>query len=93
MVVKPEHLRALTTLGERSGLITSRAGRLTVVTPGEAAVRCPRGEARLVATRGDLLDAGLRVSWAVGRLTGPVVEVCTAEAASLTAAERGEHRV
>ncbi|MER0477047.1 hypothetical protein ABR737_01510 [Streptomyces sp. Edi2] len=49
-----------------------------------------RGEKRLLATSADLLDldAGLRVSWRAGRLTGPVVDVCTAEAAAFNAAER-----
>ncbi|MFK0047818.1 hypothetical protein ACIQU4_27785 [Streptomyces sp. NPDC090741] len=43
---------------------------------------------RLLATRSDLLDAGLRESWRAGRLTGPVVEVCAREAAALNEAER-----
>ncbi|MFD8609450.1 hypothetical protein [Streptomyces sp. NPDC059631] len=92
--VQPEHLRALTPLvdderRDRSVLVADPAGTLTVVTPETAAAGCLAGELRLVATRADLLDAGLTESWRAGRLTGPVVEVCTAEAASLTAFERG----
>ncbi|MFD8707699.1 hypothetical protein ACFV1W_34810 [Kitasatospora sp. NPDC059648] len=37
----------------------------------------------------DHLDTGLVESWKAGRLVGPVVKVCAAEAALLTAAERG----
>ncbi|MFD8316167.1 hypothetical protein [Kitasatospora purpeofusca] len=90
--VKPEHLRALTVLvGEeqrdRSVLVADRAGRLSVVTADAAGAGCLAGELRLLATRADLLDTGLTESWRAGRLTGPVVEVCTAEAASLNAAE------
>ncbi|MFE9252879.1 hypothetical protein [Streptomyces sp. NPDC007088] len=89
----PEHLRALTPLvddegRDRSVLVADRAGKLTVVTPDTAMAGCLTGELRLLATRADLLDAGLRKSWQAGRLTGPVVEVCTAEAASLNASER-----
>ncbi|MFE0777025.1 hypothetical protein [Streptomyces sp. NPDC058861] len=92
-VVRPEHLRALTPLvddegRDRSVLVADRAGKLTVVTPAAGAAICLAGELRLVATRADLLDAGLRESWRAARLTGPVVEVCMAEAASLTAFER-----
>lgn len=92
-VVTPEHLRALTPLvddegRDRSVLVADRAGRLTVVTPDTALGGCLAGELRLLATRGDLLDAGLRESWRAGRLTGPVVEVCTVEAASLNAFDR-----
>ncbi|MFD4576750.1 hypothetical protein ACFWNK_30840 [Streptomyces sp. NPDC058417] len=92
-VVKPEHLRALTPLvsdegRDRYGLVADRAGKLSVVTPDTAADGCLAGELRLLATRADLLDASLRESWQAGRLTGPVVEVCTAEAASPTAFER-----
>ncbi|RLU82569.1 hypothetical protein CTZ27_30070 [Streptomyces griseocarneus] len=93
VVVKPEHLRALTTLSsdpdrDRSVLVADRAGTLSVVTPDAALTGCFAGTMRLLATRSDLLDAGLRESWKAGRLTGPVVDVCTAEAASLNAAER-----
>ncbi|MFD8609584.1 hypothetical protein [Streptomyces sp. NPDC059631] len=92
-VVRPEHLRALTPLvddegRDRSVLVADRAGKPTVVTLGTAAAGCLAGELRLVATRADLLDAGLTESWRAGRVTGPVVEVCTAEAASLTNFER-----
>ncbi|MFJ4623644.1 hypothetical protein [Streptomyces sp. NPDC088812] len=87
--VTPDHLRALTTLGERSVLIADRAGTLSVVTPDAAAAGCLAGEMRLLATRADLLDAGLAESWRAGRLTGPVVAVCTAEAASLNDHEQG----
>ncbi|RKN49991.1 hypothetical protein D7231_35925 [Streptomyces klenkii] len=91
--MKPEHLRALTMLGEPSVLIASRDRRLTVVTADEAADQRLRGEARRLATRRDLLDAGLRISEAARCPIGPGVEVCTAEAASLTAAEWHGHRV
>jgi hypothetical protein len=72
-VVKPEHLRALTPLlsdegRDRSVLVADRAGKLSVVTPDAAADGCLAGELRLLATRADLLDAGLRESWAAGRL-------------------------
>ncbi|MFJ6437755.1 hypothetical protein [Streptomyces sp. NPDC091416] len=78
-VVSPDHLRALTSLvddegRDRSVLVADRAGKLTVVTPDTALTGCLTGEVRLLATRGDLLDAGLRESWRAGRLTGPVVE-------------------
>lgn len=91
--VTAEHLRALTPLvseadRDRSVLVADRAGNLAVVTPDAAAAGCLAGEMRLLATRADLLDAGLTESWRAGRLTGPVVAVCTAEAASLNAAER-----
>ncbi|WP_326790549.1 hypothetical protein [Streptomyces sp. NBC_00151] len=36
-----------------------------------------------------LLDAGLTEAVRAGRLTGPIVAVCTAEAASLNAFEQG----
>ncbi|MEU8542973.1 hypothetical protein AB0C52_23805 [Streptomyces sp. NPDC048717] len=93
-VVKPEHLRALTPLvseegRDRSVLVADRAGKLSVVTADTAAAGCLAGELRLLATRSDLLDAGLTESWRAGRLTDPVIKVCTAEAASLNAAERG----
>ncbi|MFF4534276.1 hypothetical protein ACFY1P_34015 [Streptomyces sp. NPDC001407] len=94
-VVKPDHLRALTTLPsdldsdrDRSVLVADRAGTLSVVTPDAALAGCLAGTMRLLATRGDLLDAGLRESWKAMRLTGPVTEVCKAEAASLNAAEQ-----
>ena len=80
--------RALTTLSERSVLVADRTGALTVVTPDTAWAACFAGTARLLATRAHLLDAGLRESWKTGRLVGPVIEVCTAAAAALTAAER-----
>ncbi|WP_372411983.1 hypothetical protein [Streptomyces luteireticuli] len=86
--VRVEHLRALTTLSERAVLVADRAGRLTVVTPDAAARGCLAGEMRMLATREDLLDAGLRESWKAGRLIGPVVEVCTTEAASINAREQ-----
>ncbi|MGA5819835.1 hypothetical protein ACPC54_18485 [Kitasatospora sp. NPDC094028] len=86
--MRVDHLRALTTLDERSVLVADPAGKLTVVTPDAAWAACFGGTARLIATRSDLLDAGLRESWAAGRLTGPVVEVCAAEAAAINAAER-----
>ncbi|MEU0846330.1 hypothetical protein ABZ370_43840 [Streptomyces sp. NPDC005962] len=86
--VTAHHLRALTTLSERSVLVADRAGTLTVVTPDAAGAGCLAGEMRLLATRSLLLDAGLRESWKAGRLTGPVLEVCTAEAAFLAAAEQ-----
>jgi hypothetical protein len=93
-VVKPDHLRALTPLvadeeRDRSVLVADRTGNLTVVTPDAAAAGCLAGEMRLLATRADLLDAGLTESWRAGRLTGPVVAVCTAEATFLNAAEQG----
>lgn len=92
--VTADHLRALTPLvsdkgRDRSVLVADRAGNLTAVTPSTAAAGCLTGEMRLLATRADLMDAGLTESWRAGRLTGPVVEVCTAEAASLNAIERG----
>ncbi|WP_372412087.1 hypothetical protein [Streptomyces luteireticuli] len=86
--VRVEHLRALTTLSERSVLVADRTGRITVVTPDAAWKGYFAGEMRLLAHREDLLDAGLRESWKTGRLTGPVVEVCTAEAASLNVREQ-----
>ncbi|WP_424892178.1 hypothetical protein [Streptomyces sp. XH2] len=94
VVVKPDHLRALTTLSsdpdwDRSVLVANRAGTLSVVTPDAAVTGCLAGTMRLLATRADLLDAGLRESWKAGRLTGPVLDVCTAEAASLNAVEQG----
>ncbi|MFI8943267.1 hypothetical protein [Streptomyces syringium] len=69
-------------------LVADRVGNLTVVTPAAAAAGCLTGKMRLLATRADLLDAGLTESWRAGRLIGPVVAVCTAEAPSLNAAER-----
>ncbi|MFD5516362.1 hypothetical protein [Streptomyces sp. NPDC127066] len=74
-------------MGERSVLVADRAGALTVVTPSAAATGCLAGQMRLMATGADLLDAGLTESWRTGRLTGPVVAVCTREAASLNARE------
>ncbi|MEV7595796.1 hypothetical protein AB0O91_00215 [Kitasatospora sp. NPDC089797] len=86
--VSPDHLRALTTLGDRSVLIADRSGALTVVTPDQAAAACLAGTARLLATRADLLDAGLRESATAGRMVGPVVEVCELEASALNTVER-----
>lgn len=86
--VRTEHLRALTTLSERSVLVADPNGRLSVVTPEVAAEGAFAHRMRVLATRADLLDAGLQVSARAGRLIGPVVEVCSAEAASLTAAEK-----
>ncbi|KAB7839468.1 hypothetical protein [Streptomyces mobaraensis] len=92
--VTPDHLRALTPLSsepdrDRSVLVADRAGKLSVVTPDAALAGCLAGELRLLATRTDLLDAGLVESWQAGRLTGPVVAVCAAEAASLNTFEQG----
>ncbi|MER6913979.1 hypothetical protein ABT354_20090 [Streptomyces sp. NPDC000594] len=87
--VTPAHLGALTPLvdepaRDRSVLVADRDGNLTVA----AAAGCLAGEWRLLATRADLLDAGLREPWRAGRLTGPVVDVCTREAAALNSYER-----
>ncbi|WP_282204250.1 DUF6283 family protein [Kitasatospora fiedleri] len=75
--VSAEHLRALTGRGERSVLIADRRRQLRVTTPGQAADACLAGTARLLATRGDLLDADLRHSPAAGRLVGPAAEAPT----------------
>ncbi|EFL29365.1 hypothetical protein SSOG_09079 [Streptomyces himastatinicus ATCC 53653] len=88
-VVKLDHLRALTTLEARSVLIAGRAEELVVAIPDVAGAGCLTGEMRLQATCSLLLDAGLRESWKAGRLTGPFLEICTTEPASLNAAERG----
>ncbi|ONK13241.1 hypothetical protein [Streptomyces sp. MP131-18] len=77
-----------TTLGERSVLVADVQGALSVATPDVAFDGVLAGRLRLLATRADLIDAGLRVSHRDRRLTGPVLEVCTAEAASLAASER-----
>ncbi|MFJ4624558.1 hypothetical protein [Streptomyces sp. NPDC088812] len=66
-----------------------QAGTLSVITPDVAGAGCLAGETRVLATRADLLDTGLTESWRAGWLTGPVVAVCTREAALLNACERG----
>jgi len=94
-VVKPDHLRALTmpgvrpVLGVRSVLVAGRAGELAVVIPDVVGAGGLAGEMRLPATCSLLLDAGLRESWKAKRLTGPLLEICTTEPASLNAAEQG----
>jgi hypothetical protein len=86
--VTADHVRALTTLSDRSVLVADRVGALSVVTPEAAWAGALAAQKRVLATRADLLDAGLTESYRAGRLVGPVVEVCTAEAASLNAAEQ-----
>ncbi|MGA5291594.1 hypothetical protein [Streptomyces pseudogriseolus] len=85
--VSAEHLRALTTLGERSVPVADHAGRPAVIAPDAAGAGCLAGTMRLLATRADLLDAGLPEPGRARRLTGPVAAVCTSEAASLNAAK------
>lgn len=86
--VTADHVRALTTLTDRSVLVRDRdTGRLLVITPDAAAAGALCGRLAVLCTRADLLDAGLAESYRAGRLTGPVVDVCTTEAAAINAAE------
>jgi hypothetical protein len=87
--VTVDHVRALTTLSDRSALVRNWAvgGKLVVVTPEKAAKGVFQGRYSLLCTRSILLDAGLTESFRAGRLIGPVVEVCTREAAAINEAE------
>jgi hypothetical protein len=87
--VTVDHVRALTTLSDRSALVRNWAvgGKLVVVTPDEAAEGVFQGRYSLLCTRSILLDAGLTESFRAGRLIGPVVEVYTREAAAINEAE------
>ncbi|MGW5134137.1 hypothetical protein [Streptomyces sp. NPDC004135] len=86
MSPEPEgRLQTLTALNERSVLAGDRLGTLSAVNPEIAAAGCLSGRKGLLAARADFLGARFAESSQAGRLTGAVLEVSTAEAASLNA--------